>query len=98
MKTTRTQEALEIVETLLDEAKHGPTMKALKKGKVKLKPEERKKVVDAGAVWPWDKSPGVWKSVVNGKTWYCCNTHRAGVCKPTLKGAIAAFKWVETTA
>ncbi len=101
-----------LVEVILDmpagfarrilEAKRGPTMKALKKGKVKLTDEERKKVMDAGAVWHYSHenkpTPAVWKSVVRGKTWYCCNTHRAGVCKPTLKGAIAAFKWVETTA
>lgn len=101
-----------LVEVILDmppgfarrvlEAKRGPTMAKLKRGKVALTAKERKQVMDAGAVWHYshqDKpTPAVWKSVVNGKTWYCCNTHRAGVCKPTLRGAISAYKWVETTA
>lgn len=80
----------------------GPTMKSIKKGKVKLSDAEHKKVMDAGAVWPSPSSgkkpvAAIWKSVVRGKTWYGCNTHRAYACKPTLRGAIAAFKWVKTT-
>lgn len=79
----------------------GPTMKSIKKGKVKLSDAERKKVMDAGAVWHSSgKKPvaAIWKSVVRGKTWYGCNTHRAYACKPTLRGAIAAFKFIKTTA
>lgn len=84
------------------ESRRGPTAKALKKGRTKLTDAERQAVLDAGAVWHHGPggapTPAVWKSVVNGKTWYCCNTHRAGVCKPTLKSAIRAFRWIETTA
>lgn len=80
-----------------------PTMKSIKKGKVKLSDAEREKVMAAGAVWHPASSggkpiAGIWKSVVRGKTWYGCNTHRACACKPTLRGAIAAFKFIKTTA
>ena len=55
-----------------------------------------------GAVWHHgpngEETPAVWKSVVDGKTWYICNTHRAAQIKPTLKGAINAYKFIETTA
>lgn len=87
-----------LVENLLCEA---PTMKSLKKGKVKLDPEERTQAMDAGAVWHHgpngEPTCAVWKSVVNGKTWYGCNTHRCYQAKPTLRGAISAFKFVKTT-
>lgn len=86
-----------IIESLT-EASRCPTMAAAKRGRTKLTSAERAEVIRAGAVWPWDKKPGVWKTVVNGKTWYCCNTHRASSCKPTLKGAIKAFRFIETTA
>lgn len=75
----------------------GPKMKALKKGRRSLSAEERREVVRKGAVWD-DGSPGVWKSTVNGETWYVCNTHRAAQVKPTLKGAINAFRFIKTTA
>lgn len=81
----------------LTETRRGPTMAAAKRGRVKLTAAERAEVVKAGAVWPHDKSPGVWKAVVDGQTWYCCNTHRAAVCRPTLKGAIKAFPSIEAT-
>lgn len=77
----------------------GPKFKALKKGKVKLDPEERKLCMDRKAVWNFNMGPGgvrkpspaVWKSVVNGKTWYVTNTHRAYNVTPTLKGTIKRF-------
>lgn len=81
----------------LTEAARGPTMASAKRGRVKLTAAERAEVVKAGAVWPHDGSPGVWKTVVKGKTWYCCNTHRAAVCRPTLKAAIKAFPSIEAT-
>lgn len=80
-----------------------PRMDTLKAGKVKLTDEEREQVMKAGAVWHHNAvgqekpTPGVWKSVVRGKTWYVCNTHRAGTAKPTLKGAIKAFDFIKTT-
>lgn len=87
-----------LVENLLCEA---PTMKTLKKHKVKLEPEERERAMKAGAVWHHgpggEKSCAVWKAVVNGKTWYGCNTHRCYQVKPTLAGAIRAFDFVKTT-
>lgn len=85
----------------LAEAKRGPDMKTLKKHKVSLTDDERAQVMKAGAVWHHGpggaESPAVWKSVVNGTTWYVCNTHRAMASKPTLRGAISAFKFIETT-
>ena len=83
----------------------GPDIKALKKGRRALTPEERAEVMKRGAVWhhAWKDgkqvpSPAVWKSVVNGKTWWATNTHRAGAVKDTLKGAINAFRFIKTTA
>jgi hypothetical protein len=91
-------EAQRLVDSLLNES---PEMKTLKKNKVKLDPEEREQAMKAGATW----HPGnhenptcaVWKAVVNGKTWYVCNTHRCYQARPTLKGAISAFDYVKTT-
>jgi hypothetical protein len=92
-----------IVDKLLDcicESK-GPKFSVLKKNKKPLTPEEREQVLAAGAVWHHGpdgaKSPAVWKSVVNGKTWYSCHTHRCYRVCPTLKAAIKAFEYVETT-
>ena len=80
----------------------GPSLKVLKDNRVELDDAERKKVMRAGAVWhPGNKDkpvPGVWKSVVRGKTWYVCNTHRAFQCKSTIGAAIRAFRFIETTA
>lgn len=77
-------------------------MDTLKKGKIKLEPEEREQAIKAGAVWhPGNRDEpvcAIWKSVVRGKTWYGCNTHRCYQAKPTLKGAIAAFDFVQSTA
>ena len=79
-----------------------PEMKTLKKNRRTLTDAERKEVMDRGAVWHHgpngEETPAVWKAVVKGKTWYVCNTHRAMQCKPTLKGAINAFKFIKTTA
>lgn len=79
-----------------------PDQKKLKKNRKPLSDEERAEVMKRGAVWHHgpngEETPAVWKSVVNGKTWYCCNTHRAIQIKPTLKGAIKAFEFIKTTA
>ncbi len=79
-----------------------PLVKTLKKNKKPLTDEERKEVMRKGAVWhhgpKGEKTPAVWKSVVNGKTWYACNTHRAIQVKSTLKAAIRAFSFIKTTA
>ncbi|MCD6436254.1 MAG: hypothetical protein J7L15_07680 [Clostridiales bacterium] len=79
-----------------------PKMETLKKNKKPLTEEERKEVMDRGAVWHHgpngEETPAVWKAVVKGETWYVCNTHRAFQCKPTLKGAINAYDFIETTA
>ena len=45
-----------------------------------------------------DRRRGLFVPVVDGKTWFVCNTHRAACCKSTLKGAIKAFPYIETTA
>ena len=79
-----------------------PRQKNLKKNRKPLTDEERAEVMKAKAVWhhgpKGEETPAVWKAVVNGKTWYCCNTHRAIQIKPTLKGAIKAFDFIKTTA
>jgi len=82
--------------------KNEPDMKTLKKNKVALSEDERKEVMNRGAVWHHgpngEETPAVWKAVVNGNDWYVCNTHRAYQCKPTLKGAIDSYDFIETTA
>jgi len=89
---------IDVRETLME----SPEMKTLKKNKRPLTDEERQLVMDRDATWHHgpngEKTPAVWKSVVNGKTWYVCNTHRAMQVKPTLKGAIRAFDFIKTTA
>ena len=85
----------------IQEAKR-PSQKALKDNRVALDPEERKLVMRRKAVWHHgpggNASPAIWKSVVNGKTYYGCNTHRAIQVKNNLKAAIRAFAFIKTTA
>ena len=76
-----------------------------KDNKVPLTDEERKKVIDADAVWhfsPGNKpSPAVWKSKnpKTGKITFITNTHRAYNTAPTLKGAIGRYhKFIKGTA
>lgn len=80
----------------------GYDMKSLKAKKVALTDEERKAVIDAGAVWHMGKdgtpTPAVWKSKNSkGEFVYVCNTHRAAAVEKTLKAAIKAFDFIETT-
>lgn len=92
------------IQSLQERAKAGtPKFDTLEKNKKPLTPEERKKVMDAGAVWHFNggnPSPAVWKGEdpKTGKMWYVCNTHRACQIKPTLKGAIGSFAFIKTTA
>lgn len=87
------------IETNKYAASKGPKMETLKKNKKPLTEEERKEVMDRGATWGMnDEIPAVWKSEVDGKMWYVCNTHRAYQCKSTLKGAINSYDFIETTA
>lgn len=81
----------------------GPRMNTLKKNRRSLTDEERAMVMKRGAVWHHDgdtgkPTPAVWKSVINGKTYYVCNTHRAAAIKNSLKAAIRAFDHIKTTA
>lgn len=77
---------------------------ALKKNRVSLTPEERKIVMQRGAVWHHgpngEATPAVWKSVSRGgKTTFIINTHRAWNMAPTLKGAINRYhKFIKGTA
>lgn len=71
--------------------------KKLEDNKIPLTDEERKKVMDADAVWHHGldgaPSPAVWKSKdkKTGKITYITNTHRAYQARPTLKGAISIY-------
>ena len=87
----------------LNEGKGEPEFKTLKKNKKPLTDEERAEVMKSGATWNMGSggkpSPAVWKAVVDGKTWYVTNTHRAYNVRPTLKGAISRYhKFIKTTA
>jgi hypothetical protein len=81
-----------IGEALLCES---PQFKTLKKNRKTLSDEERREVMAGNAFWHHgpggEESPAVWKSVVNGETWYCSNTHRAFQADKTIKAAIRAF-------
>jgi hypothetical protein len=85
-----------------DEASRGPELATLKKNRKPLTPEERAEVMKRKAVWhhgpKGEESPGVWKAVVDGKTWYASNTHRAYSVRPTLRGAISRFAFIKSTA
>lgn len=78
-------------------------IEVLKKNRIDLDPDERKAVMDAGAVWHQGKdgkpSPAVWKSKnAHGDIRYVCNTHRAYRVGNTLKKAIRDFDFIKTTA
>lgn len=81
--------------------KKEPSLKVLKKNRRQLEPDERRMVLRKKATWhnhgEKKPAPGVWKSVVDGKSWYVCNTHRAAAVKPTLSAAIKAFAFIKTT-
>jgi len=87
-------------------SKYNPSrikFKVYKENKIPLTEEERKKVFKSNAVWHYasSKDPNtgrkvrkvsaIWKSVVNGKTTFGTNTHRAFNTASTLKGAINRF-------
>lgn len=78
-----------------------PEIATLKKHTRTLEPAERSQVMKAGAVWHHgpngEATPAVRKSVVNGKTWYWCATHRMGQVRSSLAAAIKAFPAVEET-
>jgi hypothetical protein len=90
-------------EFLLDESVHlilnekKSEMEVLKANKKPLDEDERKKVMDAKAVWHHGPggaaSPAVWKSVHpdSGKVTYVCNTHRAYNVADTVDGCIKKF-------
>lgn len=83
-------------------AGEAPKFKILKQHTVPLTPEERSLVLARKAVWNFNgrgPSPAVWKSVVNGKTWFITNTHRAYNVRPTVQGAISRYhRFIKSTA
>jgi hypothetical protein len=94
---------IKLIEGELDKKEHvllterKSHFEVLKKNKVPLTDEERKKCLDTDTVWNFSHlnkpTPAVWKSV-NPKTkkvTYVTNTHRAFNTAPTLKGAIARY-------
>jgi hypothetical protein len=90
-------------EFLTEDDKSKRRWKNLKDNRMNLEPEEREKVLKAGAVWhhgpKGEPTTGVWKSKDKaGNTKYICNTHRACAIKDTLSAAITAFKFIKTTA
>ena len=74
----------------------------LKDNKVDLTPEERKEAMDQKCVWHFgnhnNPTCAIWKSILNGKSYFISNTHRCFQKSPTLKGAIKDFEFVKTTA
>jgi hypothetical protein len=79
-----------IVDSLLQES---PNLETLKKHKVALTPDEKRSFKECSQ----DQSATAMKSVVNGKTWYACYTHRACQVSPTLKGALKAYPEIAAT-
>jgi hypothetical protein len=77
------------------DGRKGPRYPVLNKGRKRLTPDERQLCMDRKAVWhhgpQGQETPAVWKSEVNGKTWYVTNTHRAYNVTPTIKGTIKRF-------
>lgn len=98
------EELKECVTQIIDFVLNGPLLespkiKTLKDHQVKLDDTERAEVMKAGAVWHHngEATPAIRKSVVNGKTWYWCATHRFGQVRSTLAAAIKTFPAVEET-
>ena len=90
-------------EIILEKTARKSHFAILKENKTPLTPEERDEVMKAKAVWHLgpngEESPAVWKSVLNGKTTYVTNTHRAFNTAPTLKGGIERYhKFIKDTA
>lgn len=67
-----------------------PNLKQLKKKRRSLSDDEWEKVQDAKAVWEDGKS-GVWKAVIDGKTFYVANTHRTSAINSSLDATIKDF-------
>jgi hypothetical protein len=81
--------------------KKEPSYETLEKNKKQLTKEERKKVMDAGAVWHHgpngEETPAVWKSEVDGKTYFVCATHRCCAIRNSLDASINSYDFIEST-
>lgn len=82
--------ARQLIEGLLLET---PVKGTLEKHKQQLSPEERQQLKDAGC----KAGATVWKSTVDGKTYYVAHTHRACLVRSSLKGIIAVYDEVAAT-
>jgi len=80
-----------------------PAFADLKAGKIDLTDDERAEVMRKKAVWHHGlnhkASPAVWKSIVDGKTFFVTNTHRAYNVAMTVRGAINRYHaYIKSTA
>lgn len=80
---------------VVNERARAPKWKTLHAGKTPLEDAERERVMAKGAVWhhgpQGQATPAVWKSIVDGETWYVTNTHRLFAARDSLDGAIAMY-------
>lgn len=77
------------------EGVQAPDFDVLRRNRTMLSEAERAFVLEKHAVWNngarSEKTPAVWKSDVDGTTWFVTNTHRAFQTHSTLEGAVHAY-------
>ena len=68
-----------------------PSIKKLKDGRKSLNDEEETKARKAKAIWGDDNHLAIWKSEINGSTYYVSNTHRTYAANTSLEKTISDF-------